>query len=118
MSILLTFSQGSRIYPKEEDKRLSRTTVVDDLKKTVVQVQKADVYIWTANDYDNMHKTCKNSSQTKPSHGEMELDMKSHSCLRSFDIWLLLEEEELVFFDSVAPDILITLQGRPQAQEW
>ena len=101
MSILLTFSQGSRIYPKEEDKRLSRTTVVDDLKKTVFQVQKADVYIWTANDYDNM-----------------QLDMKSHSCLRSFDIWLLLEEEELVFFDSVAPDILIILQGRPQAQEW
>lgn len=29
----------------EEDKRLLRTTVVDDLKKTVFQVQKADVHI-------------------------------------------------------------------------
>lgn len=52
-----------------------------------------------------------------PRVGEMELDMKSHSCLRSFDIWLLLEEEELAFFNSVAPGISITLQGRPQAQE-
>ena len=30
---------------EEEDKRLLRTTVVDDLKKTVFQVQKADVHI-------------------------------------------------------------------------
>lgn len=102
---------------KEEDKRLLRTTVVDDLKKTVFQVQKADVHIWTANDYDKLHKTCKNSSQTKPLHGEMELDINSHSCLRSFDIWLLLEEGELAFFNGMAPGILITLQGKPHAQE-